>query len=140
MSGMLSWLAFLAPVALLPRTKNEPKLPEFKRRWWYLNDRLDARPALWSLKHRPGDWERRGSGRYDLIVIHKPSGHRFLAYGGRLLDNRCSCQGHKYQIGQSIKMTRAIAKWVRDHDRPAHLAVNEQFRSHFIVPGEDCGY
>lgn len=123
-------------------------LPVFKKRWWHKANRLDARPVIWSLDNRPGDWETAkypgGEGRW-MTLLHKPSGHEFyFGYGEgphlRTESTDCSCtnSGGRFQMFQKGAIRNAYWRWHDKVIQPAIDAQNEanakQFYNHFVTP------
>lgn len=112
-----------------------PELPTFKPRWWYRNDRLDARPVIWSLKNRPEEWEP-ADRRPHWMLKHKPSGHVFrIAFGpARLVaPTDCGCLQNsvgRFQRFQSWRLKWAAAEWISKNETPP--VDHEQFANHFI--------
>ena len=145
---MLSYvLAFLAPAAIAVKKTDtqEEKLPEFKPRWWYSPDRLDARPVVWSLKNRPHEWNWRNYALdgspptySDMMLTHVPSQHHFWIGSApyhypRLDDDTiCSCAtlSGRWQMWQNPALRKAIREWVAQK----RGNVFENFASHFVRP------
>ena len=127
--------------ALSVAEQQEPGLPIFKRRRWFKDNRLDARPVAWSLRNRPEDWEYPADSRRRLI--HKPSKHEFWVskwnvdgYGFyRLLEANCSCMSRsergKFQPFQQGLFGRAYKHWRRQYDKSNGVDA-EQFAAHFV--------
>lgn len=140
-------------VALKPRdgdgrVETKPALPVFKRRWWFRDDRLDARPVIWSLENRPEEWEVDRRSR-PLTITHLPSKHEFwVGMGGyhlwrapNLDGTSCGCLGlthsgeTRFQRFQQVAFRRAYRNWLawnRERRAPEVSARNNQFASHFI--------
>jgi len=132
----MSILAFLAPMPAKVTKTETSALPEFKPRWWYKADRLDARPVIWSLDNHPEEWRVTHEGNYNLTITHIPSNHQFwscLAMGYRLYRADCSCSSsssRKWQRFQFWTVGRAIRQWVRNERAKENIA--ENFHSHFV--------
>ncbi len=127
----MTFLALLAP--LLPVKIDDASLPQFKPRWWYSRERLDARPVIWSLDNRPEEWKLKHRGEDYENLLHLPSGHYLYTTLGILMGHLvadCSCQGRDWQIFQILGVRRAIRRWRSAHDGGVTLA--DQFRGHFI--------
>lgn len=134
-------LAFLALAAAAKPARTDapparPCLPNFKRRWWYSERRLDARPVIWSLKNHPEEWRYRFQSR-DMLITHSPSRHSvwFLFHMGYRLDaDGCSCSTrNKWQRFQLFSVGRAVRAWRRWEARQNPTeSIDVQFRSHFI--------
>lgn len=134
-----------------------PRLPTFKPRWWYSDQRFDARPVVWSLRNRPEEWEAVDSsfssgpgwspvtGRYPDGLRHKPSGHIFRYFGDhaqRLVSavspsdgTVCSClnqaSDRKPQLGQRVRLWSAMWDWV-EWKNPRPTVDHRHFASHFV--------
>lgn len=119
-------------------------LPVFQPHWWHRQDRLDARPVVWSLYNRPEDWEWKryyGDVVSDAILVHKPSKHEFWVATGigfyRLHDANCSCHRDTagwFQRFQQYAFHRAFRHWRRTYDPQTRglQLIKAQFASHFV--------
>ncbi len=129
----MTFLALLAPLLPAKIDSAVQMLPQFKPRWWYRRGRLDARPVIWSLDHRPEEWKLNYPGELHENLLHLPSKHYLYSAPvivmGRLVAD-CSCQGRDWQIFQTLGVRRAIRRWLSAHGGSVTLA--DQFRGHFI--------
>lgn len=115
----------------VPYIAERPSLPDFKPRWWYRSDRLDARPVIWSLYNHPEEWEWQHVG---YRINHKPSSHMFWVANGRgyyRLDSvgvPCGClsAGGYFQMFQQIAFHKAFTWW------STRAMDSERFADHFI--------
>lgn len=136
-------IAFLPPPPALvaQKKKEEAKgdgLPVFKRRWWFKDNRLDARPVAWSLVNRPQDW--RYTDPEERVLEHIPSKHQFWVGSSRgnyhLWSARCGChhqsEGGGFQKFQQGLFHRAYMQWRKWHRPPQAEA--ERFANHFLHP------
>lgn len=101
----------------------KPTMPIFKRKWWYLADRLDARPVIWSLENKPEDWE---APAFTGSVRHKPSDH-FYTSSGTMFAN-CDCSHYGFQWGQQRRLARAVMAFIRRQT----AITQHQFQNHFL--------
>lgn len=129
-------IAFVAAAVTLRPNSNPDALPTFKPKFWFRRDRLDARPAAWSLRNRPEEWE---SGYEGMVLTHIPSQHRFWAHlgGYHLYDAPdCGClpasRGY-FQRFQKWGFHRAVIAW-RRWDRARNGVDAEHFAGHFVTP------
>lgn len=133
---MTPLFAFLAPIAA-KQPEASLSLPTFQRHWWHRNNRLDARPVIWSLENRPQEWDLRFPGSALVLITHKPSQHTFdIGWGfAHLYEARCSCNlrgdaENRFQLFQGLALKRAGRRWIRNSLRRSHDA--EQFQNHFV--------
>lgn len=128
--------AFLAPMAA-KAAEMKPALPAvFKPRWWYSEERLDARAVIWSLRNRPQEWKYTYESR-DMKITHVPSNHEvwiswYMDY--RLEARHCGCSSRgAWQLFQTLAVGRAIRAWRRwERKQRGPDPIHAQFQSHFI--------
>jgi hypothetical protein len=116
-----------------------PQCPNFRpRRNKY---RLDLRPAIWSLRNRPEEWEFHAG-----FIVHVPSKHVFYAHGtcttngftdhkiGDLSDHhtRCSCTcANRAPLRDRIRFRFALLDWRHRKEYPDIEKRYHQFMNHF---------
>lgn len=131
----MDFLAFLtaAGAAAVADADTKPaELPTFRPRWWHREDRLDARPVMWSLRNRPEEWEWR---HQPYTITHRPSKHTFWVGNGwgfySLYDADCSCTRSRgrFQRFQQGAFGRAFRQWRRQQ---APIIDQAQFAAHFV--------
>jgi hypothetical protein len=116
---------------------NKPKEttpPVFKKLPGFTDDRLDARPVIWSLQHRPEEWswvrqDPHPMGKARGYLRHNPSEHIFVAVGesSQLYSaDNCSCHhtSRAFQDGQAVAFDAAVQAWEAERGR-------QQFAGHF---------
>ncbi len=103
--------------------KPKPVMPEFKPKWWYRSDRLDARPTIWSLENRPEEW--RVVFQSD-SVRHEPSDHYYTTYG--TMFSMCTCSRYQLQRGQQARLAKAVKAFIA---RQAAIT-QHQYQNHFL--------
>jgi hypothetical protein len=113
---------------------SRPQPPVFKRRWWFKQTRIDARPVVWSLRHRPEDWEthERDGDR----IKHKPSGYTLVLRDGipnRMWDKTCDDVRY-FQSFQKYGLLSAYEDWKKHRGCGTPFTNPDRFAAMFVAP------
>ncbi len=106
--------------------KPKATMPEFKRKWWYRRDCLDARATIWSLENRPEEWEANPL-YWPGYVRHVPSDHIYSQHGN-LIAHECGCSGYPFQRGQQARLAKAVRAFIARQT----AITQHQYQSHFL--------